>query len=30
MPHVDAVRKAHEALGINLDPQDVVEMQVLP
>jgi hypothetical protein len=29
-PNVDAVRKAHEALGINLDPQNVVEVQVLP
>ena len=29
-PNADAVRKAHEALGINLDPQNVVEVQVLP
>jgi hypothetical protein len=29
-PSVDAVRKSHEAMGINLDPQDVVEVQVLP
>jgi hypothetical protein len=29
-PNADAVRKAHEALGINLDPRNVVEVQVLP
>jgi hypothetical protein len=29
-PSVDAVRKSHQAMGINLDPQAVVEVQVLP
>ena len=29
-PSVEAVRKSHEALGIVLGPQDVVEVQVLP
>jgi hypothetical protein len=29
-PSVDAVRRSHEALGINLDARDVVEVQVLP
>ena len=29
-PSADAVRKSHEALAIDLGPQDVVEVQVLP
>jgi hypothetical protein len=29
-PSAEAVRKSHEALGIVLGPQDVVEVQVLP
>jgi hypothetical protein len=29
-PSVDAVRKSHEAIGITLEPRDVVEVQVLP
>jgi hypothetical protein len=29
-PSVEAVCKSHQALGINLDPQAVVEVQVLP
>jgi len=29
-PDADAVRKAHEALGIFLGPEDVAEVRVLP
>ena len=29
-PSVDAVCRSHQALGIDLDPQAVVEVQVLP
>jgi hypothetical protein len=29
-PSADAVRNSHRALGIDLDPQAVVEVQVLP
>jgi hypothetical protein len=29
-PSVDAVRKAHEAMGIFLGPEDITEVQVLP
>jgi hypothetical protein len=29
-PSVDAVRKSHQALGIDVDPGDVAEVQVLP
>jgi hypothetical protein len=29
-PSAEAVRKSHEALGIVIAPQDVVEVQVLP
>ena len=29
-PSVEAVCKSHQAIGINLDPQDVAEVQVLP
>ena len=29
-PSVDAVCRSHKALGIDLDPEDVAEVQVLP
>jgi hypothetical protein len=29
-PSPDAVRRSHQALGIDLDPRDVAEVQVLP
>jgi hypothetical protein len=29
-PTADAVRMAHEAMGIFLGPEDVIEVQVLP
>ena len=29
-PSPDAVRRSYQALGIDLDPRDVAEVQVLP
>jgi hypothetical protein len=29
-PSPDAVRRSHQALGIDLDPTDIAEVQVLP
>lgn len=29
-PSADAVRRAHEAMGIFLGPEDIAEVQVLP
>jgi hypothetical protein len=29
-PSVEAVRRSHQALGIDLDPQAVAEVQMLP
>jgi len=29
-PNAEAVRKAHEAMGVFLEPEDVAEVQVLP
>ena len=29
-PSAEAVRKAHEAIGVFLEPEDITEVQVLP
>ena len=29
-PSAEAVRKAHEAIGVFLEPEDIAEVQVLP